>query len=117
MTHVTTNVSACRRCSYYRSEGRRSGQCDLLGASVQGQWSACAAAKPLFELPIAPKGAIQAIALKNMVTLTVAPAALEPESALEPELVKNIAYYETSLGDLEDTPEEIEYLALSSRSR
>ncbi|GEM_PF-4838030 len=107
MTHVTHSVSACCRCCYYRSEGRRGGQCDLLGASVQGQWSACAAAKTLFELPIAPRGAIKAIALEDIATLNVAP------DALEPELVETIAYYETSLDDLEDTPEEIGYLALS----
>lgn len=112
MTHVTYRVSACRRCSYYRSEGRRGGQCDLLGASVQGQWSACAAAKALFELPIAPRGAIQAIALADLIaTLNAA------TDASEPVLIENITYYETSLGDPEDTPEGIGYLALSSRSR
>ena len=112
MTHVTHSVSACRRCSYYRSEGRRGGECALLGASVQGQWSACAAARTLFEMPIAPRGAIKAIALEGMIaTLNVASAALEPE------LVKSIAYYEASLVDPEDTPEEIGYLALPSRLR
>ena len=84
MSNITHSVSACRRCSHYRSEGRRGGQCSLLGASVQGQWSACAAAQPLFEPAIAPsfsRISDQAIALEELITvLKVGTEALEPTS-------------------------------------
>lgn len=68
MTHTTGSVLACCRCSYYRSEGRRGGQCGLLGASVKGQWSACIAAQPLFKPTTAPNAVAKAAALDEMIT-------------------------------------------------
>lgn len=112
MTHATRSVSACRRCSYYRSEGRRGGQCDLLGASVQGQWSACAAAQALFELPIAPSVSAKAIALEAMITTLKVVT-----DASEPALPENADCYETSLGELEDAREAIGDLVLFSGLR
>jgi hypothetical protein len=41
-------VSSCRYCQYYRLEGRRGGQCQQLGVSVQGGWKACQLAIPPF---------------------------------------------------------------------
>ncbi|MDY6937215.1 MAG: hypothetical protein SWY16_06060 [Cyanobacteriota bacterium] len=41
-------VSACRSCRYYKPEGRRGGQCHLLGAPVRGGWKACSHAFPPF---------------------------------------------------------------------
>lgn len=40
--------SACRCCRHYRPEGRRGGQCSLLGVEVQGDWSVCHFAVPPF---------------------------------------------------------------------
>jgi hypothetical protein len=42
------NISACRRCFHYHSEGRRGGYCQLLGVPVQGAWDACSMARPQF---------------------------------------------------------------------
>ncbi|MBE9039281.1 hypothetical protein IQ235_00530 [Oscillatoriales cyanobacterium LEGE 11467] len=41
-------ISACRSCRYYKPEGRRGGQCQLLGAPVRGGWKACCHAFPPF---------------------------------------------------------------------
>jgi len=38
----------CRYCRHYRPEGRRGGHCGLLGAHVQGDWTACRLAVPPF---------------------------------------------------------------------
>lgn len=48
----TSNVSTsiCRLCQHYSLEGRRGGQCDRLGVTVQGQWNAC----NLYIPPFAP---------------------------------------------------------------
>ncbi len=40
--------SACRCCRHYRPEGRRGGQCSLLGVEVQGDWPVCHFAVPPF---------------------------------------------------------------------
>jgi hypothetical protein len=110
MSNITHSVSACRRCFHYRSEGRRGGQCSLLGASVQGQWSACAAAQPLFEPAIAPSSSSKAIALEEMITaLKVGTEALEPTS------LESHSYAEIYLAsELEATPEAIGSLATAA---
>ncbi|MEN9228801.1 MAG: hypothetical protein Q6L50_11315 [Gloeomargarita sp. GMQP_bins_120] len=38
----------CRYCRHYLPEGRRGGQCHLLGVEVQGDWDACRFAVPPF---------------------------------------------------------------------
>ncbi|WP_181357722.1 hypothetical protein [Stenomitos frigidus] len=43
-----SQTSACRRCRYYEPEGRRGGHCNQLNVNVQGAWSACTLAIPLF---------------------------------------------------------------------
>ncbi|MBW4660645.1 MAG: hypothetical protein KME15_18385 [Drouetiella hepatica Uher 2000/2452] len=35
------SISSCRNCRFYRSEGRRGGQCNKLNVPVQGSWDAC----------------------------------------------------------------------------
>lgn len=51
MKSLTGNISSCRHCSFYRSEGRRGGSCQKLGVPVQGSWSVC----PLAMSPFEPK--------------------------------------------------------------
>ncbi|MGV0026528.1 hypothetical protein [Phormidesmis priestleyi] len=41
-------TSACRHCRYYMPEGRRGGHCSQLSVSVQGSWTACSLARPVF---------------------------------------------------------------------
>lgn len=41
-------TSACRSCRHYQPEGRRGGMCQILGATVQANWKACALALPAF---------------------------------------------------------------------
>ena len=45
----------CRHCRYYRPEGKRGGQCQMLGVPVRGLWSACGLAvapfAPSWEVP------------------------------------------------------------------
>lgn len=41
-------ISACRSCRYYSPEGRRGGQCQILGVPVQSSWKACSLAFPPF---------------------------------------------------------------------
>ncbi len=37
---------ACRYCQFYAPEGRRGGECQMLGAHVQGEWAACSLMSP-----------------------------------------------------------------------
>lgn len=41
-------ASAYRYCRYYMPEGRRGGNCSQLSVSVQGSWTACSLARPVF---------------------------------------------------------------------
>lgn len=41
-------AKACRHCRHYTVEGRRGGQCAQLNALVQGSWTACSLAAPVF---------------------------------------------------------------------
>lgn len=41
-------ISRCRYCRYYTLEGRRGGHCGQLDVPVQGKWSACSLAAPVF---------------------------------------------------------------------
>ncbi|MBE7381376.1 MAG: hypothetical protein F6J95_008195 [Leptolyngbya sp. SIO1E4] len=41
-------ISCCQRCRYYTLEGRRGGHCGQLNVPVQGKWSACSLAAPVF---------------------------------------------------------------------
>jgi hypothetical protein len=50
MKSLEGNISSCRHCSFYRSEGRRGGSCQKLGVPVQGSWSVC----PLAVSPFKP---------------------------------------------------------------
>ncbi len=44
--HLTTS---CRSCRFYRTEGRRGGNCELLNVLVKGEWKACQLAQHPFE--------------------------------------------------------------------
>ena len=46
----TTNylTSACRYCRHYKPEGRRGGNCKILGVPVESNWKACALAASPF---------------------------------------------------------------------
>ncbi|XHX76836.1 MAG: hypothetical protein RBJ76_20710 [Stenomitos frigidus ULC029] len=48
MKTLSSPTSVCRRCRYYAPEGRRGGYCQQLNAAVQGAWTACSLAIPLF---------------------------------------------------------------------
>ena len=41
-------TSVCRSCRYYQPQGRRGGQCEVLGVSVHSSWKACHFAMPPF---------------------------------------------------------------------
>jgi hypothetical protein len=45
-------VSCCQRCRHFTLEGRRGGHCSQLNVPVQGRWSACSLANPVFMEPI-----------------------------------------------------------------
>lgn len=45
-------ISSCQRCRFYTPEGRRGGYCSQLNAPVQGRWSPCPLAVPVFFEPI-----------------------------------------------------------------
>ena len=49
MKDLNYSVKICRYCQYYIPEGRRGGDCQKLGALVQGNWKACCLSSPLFE--------------------------------------------------------------------
>jgi hypothetical protein len=49
MKSLAGNISSCRHCSFYRSEGRRGGVCQKLGVPVQGSWSVCPLAVSPFD--------------------------------------------------------------------
>lgn len=42
------SISCCQRCRHFTLEGRRGGHCGQLNATVQGGWSACSLAAPVF---------------------------------------------------------------------
>ncbi len=48
MKSINFLTSACRYCRHYNPEGRRGGNCQQLGAPVQGHWKACSLALPAF---------------------------------------------------------------------
>lgn len=48
MKSMQCQTSLCSRCQNYTPEGRRGGQCSLLGAPVKGSWKACSLAMPVF---------------------------------------------------------------------
>jgi hypothetical protein len=48
MTSADPRISSCRRCQHYQLQGRRGGHCQKLNVDVQGNWSACSLAVPLF---------------------------------------------------------------------
>ncbi len=50
MQDISTHISSCRHCRFYRPEGRRGGQCEKLSVNVQGAWQACALVEPPFEI-------------------------------------------------------------------
>lgn len=39
---------SCRHCKYFKPEGRRGGDCQLLGVLVRGSWQACSRSAPPF---------------------------------------------------------------------
>jgi hypothetical protein len=41
MKSLEDNISSCRHCHFYQTEGRRGGSCQKLGVPVQGSWSVC----------------------------------------------------------------------------
>ena len=46
------DVSCCQRCRHFTLEGRRGGHCSQLNVLVQGRWSACPLANPVFLEPM-----------------------------------------------------------------
>ena len=42
------DVSCCQRCRHFTLAGRRGGHCGQLNVPVQGSWSACSLANPVF---------------------------------------------------------------------
>lgn len=52
MDAIKSDILCCRRCRYYTLEGRRGGHCGQLNVPVQGKWSACSLAAPVFMEPI-----------------------------------------------------------------
>lgn len=60
------SISCCQRCRHFTLEGRRGGHCGQLNVTVQGRWSACSLATPVFFEPI------------SVVTQRTAPAWSEP---------------------------------------
>lgn len=52
MKSAQCQVSSCSRCSFYRPEGRRGGQCSQLGVPVQSRWMSCSLAVPVFAAPL-----------------------------------------------------------------
>lgn len=52
MVATQFDVSCCQRCRHFTFEGRRGGHCDQLNVLVQGRWSACSLANPVFVEPI-----------------------------------------------------------------
>ncbi len=48
MNHSHCQTSACRYCRHFIPEGRRGGNCQQLGVTVQGRWKACSLALPAF---------------------------------------------------------------------
>jgi len=49
MQDLSTPISSCRHCRFYRPQGRRGGQCEQLSVDVQGAWQACALVEPPFK--------------------------------------------------------------------
>ncbi|MGB8687962.1 MAG: hypothetical protein WCD53_11580 [Microcoleus sp.] len=50
MSNANLGKLGCRHCRHYQQQGRRGGQCHLLGVGVRGDWKAC----PLVLHPFAP---------------------------------------------------------------
>lgn len=48
MSAADHEISSCRHCFFYKSEGRRGGHCHQLGVPVQGQWKVCSLAASPF---------------------------------------------------------------------
>jgi hypothetical protein len=46
------SISCCQRCRHFTHEGRRGGHCGQLNVPVQGGWSACSLANPVFLEPM-----------------------------------------------------------------
>ncbi len=94
MKSLAGNISSCRHCSFYRSEGRRGGSCQRLGVPVQGSWSVC----PLAASPFRPslknlsavvkwqgfdmKAEINSVSLPLESDLTIAPEKLNLENVI-----------------------------------
>jgi hypothetical protein len=55
MSNANIGNLSCRHCRYYRLEGKRGGQCQMLGVPVRGLWPACGLAvapfAPSWEVP------------------------------------------------------------------
>ncbi|MEM7591481.1 MAG: hypothetical protein AAF383_08165 [Cyanobacteria bacterium P01_A01_bin.83] len=49
MSQINFSTSACRYCRFYEPHGRRGGDCQMLGVSVQSNWKACALASSPFK--------------------------------------------------------------------
>jgi len=48
MSNLNQSNLSCRHCRYYRPEGQRGGQCQMLSVPVRGVWSACLLVVPVF---------------------------------------------------------------------
>lgn len=51
-------TSNCRYCRYYKPEGRRGGNCDLLQVPVKSSWKACNLAIPPFSYSLKLKESV-----------------------------------------------------------
>jgi hypothetical protein len=64
MSNTNRGSLGCRHCRFYRLEGKRGGQCQMLGVHVRGVWPACVLIVPPFapswEAPVEnPRGQLQ----------------------------------------------------------
>jgi hypothetical protein len=92
MTSCNLSTSACRYCQHYQPEGRRGGECQMLGVPVQGNWKACSLAVTAF----APNWEslveeMFSLASGSVLTAPVAAAQNLPE----PELIETFSHIRT----------------------
>ncbi|MEL7408466.1 MAG: hypothetical protein AAFN00_16180, partial [Cyanobacteria bacterium J06558_2] len=71
MNQINFSTSACRYCRYYKPQGRRGGECKMLGVAVQSNWKACALASSPFKTTLTKLEDI--FQLSTPITLNSAP--------------------------------------------
>ena len=63
------SVPSCQRCRYFSFEGRRGGHCGQLNVPVQGRWTACSLASPVFAESFSAAAQAQLVTLSEVVLL------------------------------------------------